>query len=355
MRVLLITNDFPPRPGGIQQYLKGLVDALEPTVRVLAPRGASHPGDVVRDRRRFMWPTRRVRKWVEHHITDFRPDVVLFGAPHPLAHMGPRLRRSTGVPYAVVCHGAEITIPAAFPVTRQLIRYPLKRADVLLAVSEFTKRRVERLTKRPVEIIGAGVGGEFVPHRAPEAAPIVVGCVSRFVPRKGQAAVLEACAALRAEGLDVTAMLVGRGRDEKRLRTLAKRLGVPTRFEVEVTFADLPALYRQMHVFAMPCRSRWFGLEAEGFGVVFLEAAASGLPVVAGDSGGAPETVEPGTSGFVVGSSAALVDALRMLVIDSELRDRMGAAGSRRAAERYSWPAVADRFRGGIERAIGND
>jgi phosphatidylinositol alpha-1,6-mannosyltransferase len=355
MRVLLITNDFPPRPGGIQQYLAGLVDALDGPVRVLAPRDGSHPGDVVRDRRRFMWPTRRVRRWVEHHIADFRPDVVLFGAPHPLAHLGPRLRRSTGVPYAVVCHGAEITIPAAFPVTRQLIRYPLRRADVLLAVSEFTKRRVERLTKRPVEIIGAGVGGDFAPGRALEAAPVVIGCVSRFVPRKGQAAVLEACAALRTEGLDVAALLVGKGRDERRLRSLAERLEVPTRFEVEVTFADLPALYRQMHVFAMPCRSRWFGLEAEGFGVVFLEAAASGLPVVAGDSGGAPETVAPGNSGFVIGDSVALVDALRVLVTDSELRQRMGAAGSRRATERYSWPAVADRFMGGIERAIGND
>jgi phosphatidylinositol alpha-1,6-mannosyltransferase len=96
-------------------------------------------------------------------------------------------------------------------------------------------------------------------------------------------------------------------------------------------------------------------LEAEGFGVVFLEAAASGLPVVAGDSGGAPETVEPGSSGFVVDDSAALVDALRLLVADSELRQRMGAVGSRRAAERYSWPAVADRFEGAVGRATGND
>jgi phosphatidylinositol alpha-1,6-mannosyltransferase len=355
MRVLLITNDFPPRPGGIQQYLAGLVDSLEGPVRVLAPRDGSHPGDIVRDRRRFMWPTRRVRRWIEQHIADFRPDVVLFGAPHPLAHLGSRLRKSTGVPYAVVCHGAEITIPAAFPISRQLVRYPLRRADVLLAVSEFTKYRVERLTKRPVEIIGAGVAGEFAPGQPLEVAPIVVGCVSRFVPRKGQAAVLEACATLRSEGFDVAALLVGKGRDERRLRSLATRLGVPTRFEVEVTFADLPALYRQMHVFAMPCRSRWFGLEAEGFGVVFLEAAASGLPVVAGDSGGAPETVEPGSSGFVVDDSAALVDALRLLVADSELRQRMGAVGSRRAAERYSWPAVADRFEGAVGRATGND
>lgn len=352
MRVLLITNDYPPRPGGIQQYLAGLIGSLEGPVRVLGPRQDGATDDVVRDRRRFMWPTRRVRRWIESNITDFAPDVILFGAPHPLAHLGPRLRRDTGVPYGVVCHGAEITIPAAVPLVRQLVRYPLKRADVLFAVSEFTRRRVERLTKRPVDVIGAGVASAFTSGSAPVDPPVVIGCVSRFVPRKGQRRVLEAVASLRKEGLDVSALLVGKGRDERRLRSLAERLGVPTRFEIAVAFADLPTLYRQMHVFAMPCRSRWFGLEAEGFGVVFLEAAASGLPVVAGDSGGAPETVDPGRTGFVVDGSDSLVEALRQLVLDPELRSSMGAAGSARAAERYSWSATGARFAAGFERVI---
>jgi phosphatidylinositol alpha-1,6-mannosyltransferase len=165
--------------------------------------------------------------------------------------------------------------------------------------------------------------------------------------------VLEACAELRAEGLDVQALLVGKGRNERRLRSLADRLGVPTRFEVGVVFAELPALYRQMHVFVMPCRSRWFGLEAEGFGVVFLEAAASGLPVVAGDSGGAPETVAPGTTGFVVGHNDALVETLRRLVVDPELRASMGSAGADRAAARYSWTTVAERFAAGFGGTVG--
>jgi len=353
MRVLLITNDYPPRPGGIQQYLAGLVDAIDGPVRILAPRDRDDGAEVIRDKRRFMWPTRRVRRWIESNIAEFAPDVILFGAPHPLAHLGPRLRRDTGVPYAVVCHGAEITVPAAFPVVRQLIRYPLTRADVLFAVSEFTRRKVERLTKRPVEVIGAGVAAAFTSGEAPPSPPVIVGCVSRFVPRKGQARVLEACAELRAGGLDVQALLVGKGRNERRLRSLADRLGVPTRFEVGVVFSELPALYRQMHVFVMPCRSRWFGLEAEGFGVVFLEAAASGLPVVAGDSGGAPETVAPGTTGFVVGKNDALVEALRRLVVDPELRASMGSAGADRVAARYSWPTVAERFAAGFGGTVG--
>lgn len=352
MRVLLVTNDYPPKPGGIQQYLAGLVAALDADVRILAPADEGiAPGDVHRGRRRFMWPTRSVRRWVRAHIEDFRPDVVLFGAPHPLAFLGPRLRRDTGVPYAVLCHGAEVTVPAAFPLTRQLVRWPLKRADALFAVSAFTSDRVRRLTGRPVDFVGAGVDPTFGPGPDRDGAPVVVGCVSRFVPRKGQARVLRACAALRAEGRDVAVVLVGTGRDEGRLRKLADRLAVPTTFRIGVPFADLPAAYHGLDVFAMPCRSRWFGLEAEGLGVVFLEAAASGIPVVSGDSGGSPETVDPGRTGFVTDGDTALVDALRRLVDDSDVRARMGEAGIEWVAERFSWAAVAARYEEGLRRA----
>ncbi len=354
MRLLLVTNDFPPKPGGIQQYLGGLVEAATGPVRILAPRDGHAPGDVVRDRRRFMWPTRRVRRWIERNISEFEPDLVLFGAPHPLAHLGPRLRRNTGVPYAVLAHGAEITVPAAFPVLRQLVRYPLRRADGLLAISRFTANRVERLAKSSVRVIGAGVSEAFAPGSAPEAIPVVVGCVSRFVPRKGQARLLKAAAALRGEGRDVTVFLAGTGRDENRLRRLAERLEVPTQFRVGASFAELPSLYRQMHVFAMPCRSRWLGLEAEGFGVVFLEAAASGLPVVAGDSGGSPETVRPGVTGFVVDGLTSLVDALRLLVDDAELRAALGAAGAQWATTSFSWKSVGRRFEAACAEIIGN-
>jgi phosphatidylinositol alpha-1,6-mannosyltransferase len=356
MRILLVTNDYPPKPGGIQQYLAGLVDALDAEIRILAPADdGDASGDVHRGHRRFMWPTRRTRAWVRSHVDDFSPDVIFFGAPHPLAFMGPRLREDTGVPFGVLCHGAEVTLPAAFPITRQLVRWPLRRADVVFAVSAFTSAKVERLTKRSVDFVGAGVDSSFAPGPTrPGDEPVVVGCVSRFVPRKGQARVLRSCAALRDEGRDVEVHLVGTGRDERRLRRLADRLEVPTTFEVGVPFRDLPGTYHRMDVFAMPCRSRWFGLEAEGLGVVFLEAAASRLPVVAGDSGGSPETVDPGRTGYVVDRDAALTDALRLLVDDADRRRSMGEAGVEWVSERFSWGAVADRYRAGFERVAGN-
>ena len=196
-------------------------------------------------------------------------------------------------------------------------------------------------------VIGAGVDPAFTPGSS--AAPKqIVGCVSRFVPRKGQRRVLRAVAALRAEGHSVSVLLVGTGRDERSLRRLARRLEVPTRFEVAVSFDALPGLYREMTVFAMPCRSRWFGLEAEGLGIVYLEAAATALPVIAGDSGGAPETVVAGETGFVVDGEDTLLEGLRLLLDDPQRAAAMGAAGRAWVTREYSWSAVAERVIGGI-------
>jgi phosphatidylinositol alpha-1,6-mannosyltransferase len=356
MRILLVTNDYPPKPGGIQQYLGGLVAAIDAEVRVLAPRhaGAAEDPRVFRGHRRFLWPTRRTRRWIVDHVAEFAPDAILFGAPHPLAHLGPRLRRDTGVGYAVLCHGAEIVLPAAFPLLRQWVRYPLRRADALFAVSAYTAGRVSRLVKRPPLVVGAG----FEPHFAPGAvAPEVpvIGCVSRFVPRKGQRRVLDAVAALRAEGREASVLLVGKGRDEKSLRRRAARLGVPARFEVAVPYAALPGLYREITIFAMPGRSRWFGLEAEGLGIVYLEAAASGLPVVTGDSGGSPETILPGRTGFVADGTDTLVAALRLLLDDPVRAREMGAAGRQWVQREYSWKAVAGRFAVGLGAIAADD
>lgn len=350
MRVLLITNDYPPKPGGIQQYLGNLVAAFDGVVQVAAPADEGDDPRVVRHERTFLWPTRPVRRWLEDQIGAFRPDVLLFGAPHPLALGGPSLRAATGVPYGVICHGAEVTIPAALPIARQALRRPLRRADVVFGVSNFTCRRVERLAGRPVRYLGAGVEAAFTPGEPPLSP--VVGCVSRFVPRKGQRRVLNSVARLRAEGRELSVLLVGKGRDEDDLRRLAERLGVPTRLEVAVPWERLPGLYREMTVFAMPCRSRWFGLEVEGLGLVFLEAAAAGLPVLAGDSGGSPETVVPGETGFVVADDEALDEGLRMLLDDPSRAREMGRAGRERVLAEYTWPAVAGRLAAGLAAAV---
>ncbi len=358
MRLLVVTNDYPPRPGGIQQFLANLVAAYPHPVHVLAPqdrRAARHEPGVSRGPHRFMWPTPGVARWAEREARAFDPDAILFGAPYPLPWLGPRLRAATEAPYAVLCHGAEVTVPAAFPVSRQLLARPLKSADALVANARFVAGRVGAVTGRPVAVIGGGVDVAAyrpAPSRPDRPVP-VVGCVSRFVPRKGQHRLLRAAAILEDRGIEVEVLLAGRGRKERTLRNLAARLGVRARFEVEVPWEQLPDVYRQCDIFCMPCKSRWFGLEAEGLGLVFLEAAASGIPVLAGDSGGAPETVDPGRTGYVVPDVDSIVEAVEMLVADPAAAAAMGVAGRERVLAEFTWERTTERLLAVLERAAG--
>lgn len=353
MRILLITNDYPPKPGGIQQYLGNLVSRLDAETIVLAPHDEAAVADaaVVRNDRTFLWPNRAIARWVRSAVEAVDPDVVLFGAPHPLPLLGPRLRAATGVPYAVLTHGAEVTLPAALPGARQLLARPLRAADALFAVSRFTAQRVEALTGRHVVYVGGGVDPDVFtpPEDPPHNDPPVIGCVSRFVPRKGQQRLIDAAAEMRRP---VELLFVGRGRTEVDLRTSAADRGVAARFEVDVPWSRLPGLYQEMDVFCMPASSRWGGLEVEGLGLVYLEAAACGLPVLAGDSGGSPETVVPGETGFVVSDTAGIVDGLDLLLDDPEGARAMGLRGRDRVVREFTWPVVADRFLGALEGLV---
>ena len=356
MRLLVITNDYPPKSGGIQTYLGNLVDAYPGPIRVLAPADGPAVGtargeeNVRRGRRRFMWPTRRTVDWFIAEARDFQADAIFFGAPHPLTRAARRIRDELGVPVGILCHGAEITIPAAIPGLRTWLRRTLRQADVLFAVSRFTQHKVSRLTGRDVVPIGAGVEVDlFTPaDHPPGNAPPVVGCVSRFVPRKGQHRLLAAAEKLKDRGTEVELLFIGSGRMEGRLRKLADQSDVNVRFEIGVPWAELADLYRAMDLFCMPCRSRWGGLEIEGLGLVFLEAAAAGLPVLAGSSGGSPETVLPGETGFVVHSVDDIVEGIEMILSDRDRAREMGAKGRRRVVEEYVWDRVVARLESGF-------
>ena len=355
-RLLIITNDYPPKSGGIQTYLGDLADAYPGPVRVLAPAdgpavGTARGEEIVRrGRRRFMWPTRTTVEWFVTEARDFAAEAILFGAPHPLTRAIPRLQHELGVPVGVLCHGAEVTIPAAVPGVHAWLRRTLRHADVLFAVSRFTQGRVSRLTGHDVVTVGAGVAVDvFTPAvEPPHNDPPVVGCVSRLVPRKGQHRLIAAGEELGRRGVSIELLIVGSGRNEKRLRKLAARSNVAVRFEIAVPWAELVDAYRSMDIFCMPCRSRWGGLETEGLGLVFLEAAAAGLPVLAGSSGGSPETVVPGETGFVVDSVDDIVEGVQLLLEDRNRAREMGVKGRSRVVEEYVWGRVVARFDSGF-------
>jgi phosphatidylinositol alpha-1,6-mannosyltransferase len=360
---LLVTNDFPPKVGGIQSYLHELWRRLPPDqVTVLTGEqpgavtfDAAQAFRVVRHGGPVQWPTPALRRRIDALAAEVGAQVVFLDPVLPLGLVGPQLR---GRPYVVVLHGAEVTVPAHLPGTRALVRRVLSHAAGVLAAGTYPAAQARRLRPDLAGlVVPPGVDVErFTPCPDPSVRaalrrryglhpdrPTVVG-VSRLVPRKGFDVLIDAVAMLPA---DAQLLIAGDGRDRRRLEQRAARhgLGARTRFLGRVPDAELPDVYRAGDVFAMLCRDRWFGLEAEGFGIVFLEAAACGLPVIAGRSGGSHEAVRDGETGFVIDPDdvAGVHQHLDRLLHEPGLAPRMGAA-ARRHAEAFTYDRLAARL-----------
>lgn len=375
MRVLVVTNDFPPRVGGINDYVAQLVGRLDPGSATVfsssfgdAPAfDATFPQRVVRARTGLLLPTPRVLARVSSLVEEGRPDVIMFGAALPLAFMGATLRARYGVPYVACTHGLELgvlRVPGGAAFLGRLGR----TAAAVTAVSNHVVNRLAphlgpgcELALLPsgvdIDRFRPGVSAAHVRARYALGDGPVVVCVSRLVARKGQDQLIAAAARLTGEWPGLRLLVVGGGPYATVLRGLASRLGVSERvvFTGEVAYADLPAHFRAGDVFAMPCRTRWGGLDVEGLGAVYLQAAAVGLPCVAGRSGGAPEAVRAGETGLVVDgrSVSDVVDALRALLREPARAIAMGAAGAAWIQAEWSWDRMAERLRAILARAAG--
>ncbi len=365
MRHLLVTNDFPPKHGGIQSYLWELWRRLprsDVTILTTPYAGgtawdASQPWPVTRTRQKVLLPTRALRAQIDQLASDARADLVVLDPALPLGLIGRHLE----LPYGLVLHGAEIAAPGRVPAFRSALGHVLRGATALVAAGGYPADEAERAAGGvlPITIVPPGVDSErFRPLDADERErtrarfglpgdATVILSVSRLVPRKGMDVLTRAVAGLAGSGPDVIVAIAGAGRDQGRLQRLVAGAGAPVRFLGRVPEADLPALYGCADVFAMLCRNRWFGLEQEGFGIVFLEAAACGVPQIAGDSGGAAEAVAEGETGLVVRDPTSVAEvgaALGRLIGDADLRGAMGAAARRRAETEFSYDVLADRL-----------
>jgi phosphatidyl-myo-inositol dimannoside synthase len=361
-RTLFVTNDYPPRVGGIQRTLGALVDQLPPDrVAVFCPSwdggeafDAAAPYAVFRQSERSMLPTRGVARRLNQAIDTFGAEVVLFGATYPLAMLGPGLA-ARGTPYLAAAHGFEYWLSLA-PGTHASMKYATSRASrVPVMCSEFIARTVRTAVPRrvPVSVLYPGADVEsFRPDLATddlrerhglEGRPLVV-CVSRLVRRKGQDVLIRGMERVRGQVPGAALLLVGAGPYEEALRDLAASAPADSVFFAgQVSEQDLPRYYAMGDVFAMPCRTRLGGLEVEGWGNVFIEAAACGRPVVVGDSGGASEALVDGETGVLVqGANVPQVaDAVAGLLADPELARTMGAAGRARVLRDHTWKASA--------------
>lgn len=366
-RTLLVTNDFPPRPGGIQSFVHGLaVRQPAGSVVVYASRwrGAEtfdtqQPFEVVREDTRVLLPTPLVARRVTQLARENGCDTVWFGAAAPLGLLAAGLRRRAGVRRVVAqTHGHEIGW-AALPGARSALRRIGRDVDVTTYLGEYTRLRLDRALRGATELrrLAPGVDldtyhptvrGDSVRARLGLVDRPVVVCVSRLVPRKGQDTLIRALPEIRRRVPDTALLIVGGGPYRNGLGKLARQVGVERDvvFTGTVPAAELPAHYAAGDVYAMPCRTRNRGLDVEGLGIVYLEASATGLPVVAGDSGGAPDAVRDGETGFVVRGRdvAQLADRVATLLADRDLARQFGAAGRAWVEREWRWETQAARM-----------
>ncbi|WP_298803900.1 glycosyltransferase family 4 protein [uncultured Pseudokineococcus sp.] len=368
-RTLVVTNDFPPRTGGIESFVLAVASRLPPGEVVV--HTARQPGDrehdaglafpVVRDPARLLVPTPAVVARVARTAREHGCDRVWFGAAAPLALMAPALRRAGVRRVVATTHGHE-TWWASLPVARTALRAVGDRVDVLTALGPWCAARVARpLSARgrsrlqrlvpgvDAEVFRPGAGGGRVRRELGlEGRPVVV-CVSRMVARKGQDVLVRALPAVLAREPDAVLLLVGDGPGRRRVERLVRRLSVCSSVVLagRVPWARTAEHYAAGDVFAVPTRTRLLGLEPEALGICYLEAAASGLPVVVGDSGGAPDAVLPGRTGVVVDGrdGAAVADALVGLLRDPARARAWGAEGRRWVSAAWSWEGQVERLR----------
>jgi phosphatidylinositol alpha-1,6-mannosyltransferase len=368
---LLVTNDFPPKVGGIQAYLWELWRRMDPSTFVVLTASSS-PGAEEFDRQqadrgirierapgRILAPTPGLVRRIRSTAGRVGASLVVIDPAFPLGIIGPRL----GIPYAVVLHGAEVAIPGRLPASREFLATTLRRSVLAVSAGGYPEAEADRALRGrgmpPIVEIPPGVDldrfrplteSERTKARAdlglPIEGPLVVS-VSRLVPRKGMDILIHAAAEMQTEFPDLVVAIAGRGRDRDRLVGEIGERQAPVRLLGAVSDEDLPRLVGAADVFVMLCRNRWLGLEQEGFGIVFVEAAAAGVPQVAGDSGGAGEAVIDGLTGFVVKRPtdvATVVRTIGSLLHDAELRQRMGTESRRRAEASFDYDHLAPRL-----------
>jgi phosphatidyl-myo-inositol dimannoside synthase len=364
---LVVTNDFPPRRGGIQSFVHALATRLPPgTVTVYAPAwdgaaefDARQPFPVIRHPTSLMLPVPSVRRRAVAALREHDCDRVVFGAAAPLGLLAPALRRAGATRQIAITHGHEAGW-AALPAARGLLHRIGDSVDVLTYLGEYFRIRLARALSPEaaarmrrlspgvdVAAFRPGAGGAAIRRRLGLADRPVVVCVSRLVPRKGQDTLLRVWPAVLAAVPDAALLIVGGGPFMKNLESLSQRLAPHSVVLTGLVPADqLPGYYDAGTVFAMPCRTRRGGLDVEGLGIVYLEASATGLPVIAGDSGGAPDAVLDGESGYVVPGRDpdALTARLIDLLTDPAKAKAMGEKGLEWVHREWTWDQTAARL-----------
>lgn len=372
-KILCITNDFGPRAGGIETFLIGLIERLPHSSVVVytSQQGITHAYDeawlqnfgveVIRDRAKILLPTLRVGRSVRELLRERKIETVFFGAAAPLALLSQGLRRAGAKKIVALTHGHEVWWSKVWPFSLMLRRIG-HGVDHLTYLGEFTRGKISA-SLNPSQAaamvkIAPGIDtSHFAPLTSPDSLRSELGLldkkvvvsVGRLVHRKGQDVLIDAMVEISKEVSSVHLLLIGEGPYQKHLENRARRAGVADRitFIGRISYKDLPRYIALGDIFAMPARSRFAGLEVEGLGIVYLEASACGLPVVGGDSGGAPDAVLHGETGLVVDgrSKSAVAGAVIELLLDTQRAAKMGAQGRIWVEANWNWQLWSDKFK----------
>jgi len=368
---LFITNDFGPRAGGIETFVHGLIERL-PKGSVIVytsaqPNSAQFDGkwlqefgvEVIRDRRKILLPAPRVVKVCQKIIRDRKLSRVAFGAAAPLGVMTRAMRRAGAKKVVALTHGHEVWWAKVPPFTFA-IRYMSKDIDAITYLGDYTRGEISKaLSKSDASKLVQIAPGIDVEHFVPTDSSklraelgltdkSVIISVGRLVHRKGQDKLISSLPAIKAAVPNVHLVLVGVGPHQDHLEKLAAKLKVAdcVTFIGRINYAELPKYICVGDIFAMPSRSRFFGLEVEGLGIVYLEASACGLPVVGGKSGGAPDAVLVGETGLVVDGNDIfeIAEACIELLNNPELCALMGDNGRAWIIENWRWEIWASKY-----------
>lgn len=374
--ILLVTNDFGPRAGGIETFVIGLLERV-PRGEVLVYTSTQENSEnfdqllrekyevqIIRDRAKILLPTPRVVRNLRKVIRQRNLETIWFGAAAPLGFSARWLRKAGATHIVALTHGHEVWWSKIWPFSWAM-KEIARSVDIATYLGEFTRSAIAPRFSDPRKLIkiAPGIDTEHFKPRNVENLrkslgldnrPTIV-CVGRLVHRKGQDRLVEAMPAILKRFPDAALVFVGEGPHRAHLEKLVKVKKVEkfVQFIGRIQYINLPEYIAIGDVFAMPSRSRFFGLEVEGLGIVYLEASACGLPVIGGDSGGAPDAVKHGETGFVVDGNDvdAITHRIIQLLADKKLRDEMGSAGRQWAIQEWSWERWSQAFNNALNIA----
>lgn len=370
MRLLVVTNDFPPTVGGIENYTYSLVRRWPPGDVTVVTRAVPGAKDfdadqnfrIIRRETSTLLPSRELTRTLRDLIAQESIDVVHFVSSLPLGLMG----RGLGKPYVLSVHGGEYRLASRLPVARTLLKRVSAGASVILAESSFAAKLVRELMGegQVLRTITCGVDVDRYGKGVAPAVEVgnggpVVLSVSRLVARKGPRTLVECFPSVLAHYPEAQLVIVGGGPDLEPLQKRAAELQI----ERSVTFAGpqpwdrIPAFLSAATVFAMPTRSRFFGTETEGLPLVYVEAAAAGLPLIGGRAGGVTDAVREGETGLLVsnGDPEETAAAILRLLDDPALAARLGKAARKMAEDEFDWDELAEKYRHALVECAATD